>query len=199
MSSEIKLEDFLSFDIVDSGAPEKVVSEMCDQLKCQTKNYIQGVVQIYNGHIESYTTEGISNITLALNQIQKKTVDIQDALGEFGYETHKFEFFLSATSLPQYKFRLMFFSYGIGGYPVKIILEQSVADDVFQRFNGKYIVECKSKDELKNTVIQVLNSKRVVQIIQELINASILSQNQETPELPTGEKKEKPEEKTEDN
>jgi hypothetical protein len=196
MSSEIRLEEFLSFDDVDKSAPEKTVSEMCDQLKSQSRDYVQGVVQPYNGHIESYTKVGFSGITAALSYDQK--VDIQSDLGKVGYENHQFEFYLSATSLPQYKFRLMFFSYGIGGYPVKIILEQSVADDVFQRFNGKYIVECKSKDELKNTVSQVLNSKRVVQIIQELINASILSQNQEKPELPTGEKKEKPEEQTED-
>lgn len=180
MSSEIKLEDSLSFDNVDMSAPEKIVSEMCNQIKSQTRDYIQGTVQAYEGHIESYTREGFGSITVALSS--NKEVDIQNNLGKVGYEEHKFEFYLSAIALPQYRFRLMFFSYGIGGYPVRIVLEQSIADEIFQRSNGQYIIECNSMDDLKNTVIRVLNSKRVIRIIQELINASILAKNQEVPE-----------------
>ena len=194
MSSDIKLEDFLSFDDVDRSLPEKVVSEMCDQLKSQTRNYIQGTVQPYNGCIESYKKGGIKAITIAFSG--EEEFDIQSDLGKVGYEKHKFEFYLSATDLPKYRFRLMFFSYGIGGYPVKIVLEQSVADEIFQRADGKYIVECRSQNDLKNTVIRVLNSKRVVQIIQELINASILAKNQDIPELSTDDEIEKSEENT---
>jgi hypothetical protein len=194
MSNEIKLEEFLSFDDVDRSAPEKVVSEMCDELKSQTRDYIQGVVQPYNGYIESYKKEGISSITMAWS-LDKK-VDIQSDLGKVGYEKHKFEFYLSATALPKYIFRLMFFSYGIGGYPVKIVLEQSIADEIFQRDNGNYIIECKSKDDLKSTIIRVLNSKRVVRIVQELINASILAKSQEIPEPSIGDEVEKSEENT---
>lgn len=194
MSNEIKLEEFLSFDDVDRSAPEKVVSEICDQIRSQTRDYIQGTVQPYDGHIESYTRVGISSITLGLGSDQE--VDIQSDLGKVGYEKHKFEFYLSATALPKYRFRLMFFSYGIGGYPVEIVLEQSVADEIFQRANGKYIIECKSTDDLKNTVIRVLNSKRIVQIVQELINASILAKSQEIPEPSTGDEIEKSEENT---
>lgn len=194
MSNEIKLGEFLSFDDIDRSAPEKVVSDICDQLKSQTRNYIQGVVQPYNGNIESYKAETLSSIALALSR--EKDVDVQSSLGKVGYEKHKFEFYLSATTLSKYKFRLMFFSYGIGGYPVKIVLEQGVADEIFQRTNGKYNIECNSKDDLNNTVIQVLNSKRVVKIVQELINASILAKSQEIPEPSTGNELEKSEENT---
>lgn len=197
MSNEIKLEGFLSFDDVDKSAPEMVVSEMCDQIKSQTRNYIQGVVQPYEGHIESYKEAGINALSLALSNVSKeREIDIQCDLGRVGYENHKFEFYLTAMALPKYRFRLMFFSYGIGGYPVKIVLEQSIADEIFQRTNGKYIIECKSRNDLKNTIIRVLNSKPVVQIVQELINASILAKSQEILEPLIGDETEKPGENT---
>ena len=184
MDKQINLEEFLAFDDVDSIAPDKVVIETCDTIKEQTRCYVQGVVKEYDGPIassSSYTTKGISSAAIAALQAfgGEKKVNIQNDLGAIGYEEHRFEFYLTATALPKYKFRLMFFSYGIGGYPVRLVLEQSIADEIFERTDGKYIVSCNSKDDLENTIIRVISTKRVIQVIQELINASVFAKSHE--------------------
>ena len=72
----------------------------------------------------------------------------------------------------------MFFEYGLGGYPVKIILEQGLADEIFKRENADYIFEIQTKAELENTVTQILASNRALKVIQGLINVSLNSQEQ---------------------
>ena len=118
----------------------------------------------------------MASLVAALGTSQK--YDIQNDLGEIGYKLFKFEFYLTSSKLPNYKFRVMFFEYGLGGYPVKIILEQGLADEIFKRENADYIFEIQTKAELENTVTQILASNRALKVIQGLINVSLNSQEQ---------------------
>ena len=97
--------------------------------------------------------------------------DIQDNLGEIGYQEYKFEFFLTTSKLEDYKYRVLFFEYGIGMYPVKIVLEQGIADEIFKKENADYVVEYATKTELENVILNILKTKKVTQVMQELIYA----------------------------
>lgn len=134
--------------------------------------FVKGVVREYEGPIESYDQlSAFASIASALGTsvIHK---DIQDNLGAIGYQNFKFEFFLTAPKIENYKYRILFFEYGIGMYPVKIVLEQGIADEIFKKENANYIIEYETKNELENVIINILKTKKVIKVMQELIYAT---------------------------
>ena len=66
----------------------------------------------------------------------------------------------------------MSFEYDIGMYPVKIVLEQGIADEIFKKENANYIIEYETKNELENVIINILKTKKVIKVMQELIYAT---------------------------
>lgn len=56
-------------------------------------------------------------------------------------------------------------------YPVKIVLEQGIADEIFKKENADYVVEYATKTELENVILNILKTKKVTKVMQELIYA----------------------------
>lgn len=67
-------------------------------------------------------------------------VDIQEDLGELGDYYSKYDVVFQSDYLKNYKFRLMFVGCGIAGYPVKIVLEKGVAEDISKDSKEKYLL-----------------------------------------------------------
>lgn len=177
MSAKLDIKSKLKFDAVDLTNPDKTIAEIGTQLDSITNGLVKGIVNNYEGAIESYNTlSGMASLVAALGASQ--TYDIQNDLGEIGYKLFKFEFYLTSSKLPNYKFRVMFFEYGLGGYPVKIILEQGLADEIFKQEDANYIFEIQTKKELEDIVTNILASKRAIKVIQGLINVSLNAQEQ---------------------
>ena len=167
MSGLENLENAFSFNKEDITPPETVISEIVEEIETLT----HGLVKEYDGYTVSYVKKsGLSELSLALTG--KAEVDIQNDLGKIGYSESKFELFLSAPQLPQYKFRILFFSYGIGGYPVRLTIEHGIAAEIANTQNTDGVIDCRSKIELKEITYKVFNTKRMIEVIQELINAS---------------------------
>ena len=78
---------------------------------------------------------------------------------------------MTTSKLEDYKYRVLFFEYGIGMYPVKIVLEQGIADEIFKKENADYVVEYATKTELENVILNILKTKKVAKVMQELIYA----------------------------
>lgn len=57
-------------------------------------------------------------------------------------------------------------------YPVKIVLEQGIADEIFKKENANYIIEYETKMNWKNVIINILKTKKVIKVMQELIYAT---------------------------
>ena len=66
-------------------------------------------------------------------------------------------------------YRLLLFEFGIGSYPVKLVLEKGVADSV-QAPN--YTVIAKNRNELEKIIFNVLTSSKSIEVMQDLINAT---------------------------
>ena len=66
----------------------------------------------------------------------------------------------------------MFVGYGIAGYPVKVVLEQDIADELNNKEDSGYIYTIDSKTEFEELLVSVFNSKTMQKIIQNLITAS---------------------------
>lgn len=168
MENKLNLSGKLDFSDIDLTAPNKVVEEIVAQLAHATNDIIHGAIVEYNGHITSYTKAGWSAISTALGTIDTK-VDIQTTLGKSGEEEHKYELYLHTPLHKHYKFRILYLQYGIANYPVKVVLEQNVANDVYDESNASYIVTCDNRDELEELIYSILNSKKIIRVMQELI------------------------------
>ena len=171
MSYDFNFDGILNYDDDQAVSPDTVIAELGNQLEKATNGFIKGVVREYNGPIESYDQmSAFASIASALGTSLVHR-DIQDNLGEIGYQEYKFEFFLTTSKLEDYKYRVLFFEYGIGMYPVKIVLEQGIADEIFKKENADYVVEYATKNELENVILNILKTKKVTKVMQELIYA----------------------------
>lgn len=99
-------------------------------------------------------------------------MDIQDKLGVIEETSFKYEMYLTASKIENYKYRILFAGYGIEGYPVKIVLEQDIADELNQKEDSGYIYTVNSKEEFERLLVSIFNSKTLQKIIQSLITAS---------------------------
>ena len=170
MANRFDFTGMLNFNEIDLTAPDVVIQEISKDLSASTQNIITASIAPYTKHIFSYREEsGFASVAIALGTAGGKTVDVQESLGKIGEETKKFEFFLSTPSNSKYRYRLLFFQYGMANYPVKVVLEQSIADSISGKRKAEYVIDCNSRDELEELVMQVLTSKRVVKVMQELI------------------------------
>lgn len=169
MSKKLNLSGLLDYSESDLTAPVKVVEEILSQLPENTQNIISGSVVKYNGHVTSYTetttTKPLLAATLAPVTTEER-IDIQDSLGKCGEEDKKFECFLYTAGFTKYKYRMFFMRHGIANYPVQFILEESISRSI-KRSN--YIATCNKRDEVEDLILQILTSKKVVEVMQELI------------------------------
>lgn len=172
MSKKLNLGGKLDYTDIDLTAPDIVINEVLEELPVETKGLICGKIQPYNGHIMSYTkSSGMASLAFALGTAQDKEVDIQDDLGKIGTETHKFECYLFTPEYEKYRYRMFFVKYNVSNYPVTVVLEESIAKSI-SRTNSGYIYTCNTRDELEELVVNILTSKRIVTVMQELIRVN---------------------------
>lgn len=170
MDKKLNLNERLDFSDIDLTAPDKVIEDILSQLPGETNGIILGEIKEYDGYVTSYTKPGFSSITTVLGAADKE-VNIQNDLGKLGQETHKFECVLYTPQYDKYKYRMFFIKYGIANYPVNIILEESVAKSV-SGTNSGYILTCNTRTELEELIINILTSKKIISVMQEIIRIS---------------------------
>lgn len=167
-----------TFELIDKYAPEVVIRNLLKQIEEETKGYVIGNIERYDGPIYTYTKRG-SGITAVLGTIQpvSETVDIQQDLGEQDPEQNKFEVFLSVKGLEHYKYRMMFVEYGTISYPVTIIMNEDLAVAYSGRRKSIFTIE--SMKKLEEMLDVIINSDMMVSFIQSLINESLRQENKE--------------------
>lgn len=178
MNNKLNIVSKLDFNDIDLTPPNEVIRYIIDELEEETNTIICGKILRYNGQIVSYTDRGILSTKLDLG-IGERHVDIQTKLGEQGDINNKFEFYLYTPLHKHYKYRICYLEYGISNYPVKLVLEQSIADDVFMEKNANYIITRSDRTALEELIINILNSKRVIKVMQELIRINQIQREAE--------------------
>lgn len=172
MAKKLNLGEKLDFTDIDLTAPDIVINNLLEQLPVETNELIYGKIQPYSGHIMSYTkSSGMASLALALGTVQEKEVDIQSELGKIGTETHKFECYLYTPEYEKYRYRMFFVRYDVSNYPATVVLEESIAKSI-SGTNGGYIYTCNTRDELEELIVNVLTSKRIIKVMQELIRVN---------------------------
>ena len=169
MERKLNLEGKLDFSDIDLTAPDIVINNLLEQLPVETNGLICGKIQSYSGHIMSYIRKtGISSLAVSLGTVQEKEVDIQNELGKNGTEIKKFECYLYTPEYEKYHYRMFFVKYDISNYPATVVLEESIAKSISGTNKG-YIYTCNTRDELEELIVNVLTSKRIINVMQELI------------------------------
>lgn len=170
--------DKLDFNNIDLTAPDKVVEDILSQLRSATNGLIRGSVQAYEGPIQSYKKMNFSSIAEALVSDE---VDIQQKLGVIGQEEHKFECFLFTPEYDRYRYRVFFLQYNAANYPVKIVIDDSVAESAFPSSNAALLI-CSTRDELERCVYTIFNSPKMVSVMQELIRINQIKKSEKSDE-----------------
>lgn len=148
--------------------PKEVLEKQCEFLSKDTDNLVLGRVENYSGEIQDYIQPGNKSPMKCLSTLwvdQDDTyVDIQTHLGELSDSNFTYDFFLTSKHTPNYKYRIMFFRYGIGGYPVKVVYDGDIAKELDLAFD----IECKSETEFIENLKKILESNKVSEIVNNL-------------------------------
>lgn len=191
MSEKLDFTELLDFTEMDMTGPNKVVEEILRQLPEATNNIVHGRIEKYTGHVTSYTaaTSVTKSLTEALGSIgTEKRIDIQDSLGKLGEKEEKFECYLYTSSYDGFKYRMFFMSYGVAIYPVRFTLEESIARSI-QGSNSNYFVFCNNRGEVEELVYKILTSKKILDVMQELIRihqAQVTAESEKVTDDPNG-------------
>lgn len=169
MSKKIDLSSKLDFSPIDLTAPDTVVEEYLSQLPEQTQGIILGKIESYDGPIQSYTRKGLASSLSFEIATGDKHIDIQEDLGASGLTTNKFECYIYTPVYDHYKYRMFFMQYGIANYPMKLVLEESIAKSISSTDSEAYIYKCDTREELEAMIEAIFSCKRVITIMQEII------------------------------
>jgi len=143
----------IKFDEDMTTPPNEIVEDYCENLKALTDGKIVAKIADYSVPISSYSRSMSSSII---------EVDIQDDLGPSKY--FSFEFFITSTSTPNYKYRIMFIRYEIEHYPLLIVLDGEIATYL----NKAQEIWCKDEEEFKIVLQRIVESPKVRKVINNL-------------------------------
>jgi len=150
--------------------PEKIIEQQCEYLKKLTEGRVIGNIKRYNGKTTDYEEKSTA---LRMQELYgTRNIDIQENLGDLGnipniYFT--FEFYLSSPNTPKYKFRIMFLSYVSDQYPLELVLDEDIADEIYE--NEKVL--CANEEEFIRYMTQIINSSKVSSVIRALNNIAM--------------------------
>jgi|GEM_PF-1792379 len=169
--------------------PIGIVHEQCRKLQELTEGGIIAQIVEYSGSFISvgvYETiqlyhafkEGLSNCTKSnecdatsppkwkykLGELDESQADTNETQRK---KTLNYEFFITSSRTPKYKYRAFFLSVPPLGYPVTVILEQDIVDELGLQ-DEKYV--CGSTVEFTEMLARILGSQRIGSILKGLLS-----------------------------
>ena len=169
------------FDVEGLRKPDECIREVLNRCEHETKRYVKWNLKEYEGEIYS-KYENTNALSAMVTQFTsgKLVENIQDQLGAVeGKKEERFECFLTAPALKDYKYRLLFLEYGIGGYPATIVLDENIARYVNgDDSDGGFIFTCRDMAALNVLVERIMSCEYLICLVQSIINESMLKEGQ---------------------
>jgi len=157
-----------------SVSPKNIVQTQCDALRELTNGRVIAKITPYKGHVSYFANERTitghisyftaENISSDFHHISKAGMDIQEDLGDVESSYFVYEMFLTASAMPNYKFRIMFLSYALECYPVNLILDEGVAEGI----NVKQFLTCPTEESFVSMLGKILSAPKVKKVINSL-------------------------------
>lgn len=159
--------------------PKEIIEYQCNELATMTNQLILGKVNEYDEPISNYMTIGLEGISRSLSEsFKSQSVDVQTKLGELQKSEFTYEFFLTSKYMPNFMYRIMFIRYGISVYPVRVVLDETIATQIGVLSDSKY----ENEEEFTTLLSLVLNSDKIKKVIGDLYNVNIKLSRQEKTE-----------------
>lgn len=146
------------------GAKE-ILEAQSNNLKLVTEDLVYGVVREYEGIIESYTSQGIlKSVTDVKNLMGERFISVQNNLGELEEHCFTYEFYITSQWTKNYKYRVMFLRHGIARYPLKIVIDQDIADELEVASEMQF----EQEQEFISILERIFQSNKFKEIVQNL-------------------------------
>ena len=157
-----------NFEKSDIKSPREIIQEQCEELANITKGKITARITEYDGTIYESDDKNILKSSL-LEKYSGFELDLKNKLGEIS-DTLTYEFFLTSKNTPKYKYRVFFLRHKIIPYPVKILLENSIAEELDFPNNSETVIICDNENELLIILKKIFNSNKVRTVINTLLS-----------------------------
>lgn len=148
--------------------PMGILKEQCTKLNEITEGTIIARVIEYEGVV--YSREGTLVPLIGKDFLNVNGVDIQNSLGDIGAK-FKYEFFISSTNTSNYKYRAFFLVYGLSMYPLDVILDMDIAQEIQEQrsIEDSEVFVCQDEEEYVNLLSEILNSEKITNVINSLL------------------------------
>ncbi|MCL2577139.1 MAG: hypothetical protein FWE27_03705 [Defluviitaleaceae bacterium] len=154
--------------------PEKIVEVQCNLLGKATNYEIRARIDSYSGSITPYEMREVLH-DFEESFRDNRFFDIQEDLGEIGSSVFTFEFYVTSSFIPNYKYRIMFMSYSIGYYPLLVVLDDEIASEISQKDSAGKVyqnAQCVNEQQFIELLRKVIGSKKVRKVIASLRHMS---------------------------
>ena len=157
------------FEEKEITTPKDIIEEQCESLNEMTDGKVIGRIISYDGEIRSYSTEPptsmLSNVSSMI--ANGMSFDVQTELGEITEgDGMTYEFYITSRKTPNYKYRAFFIQYGLSLYPTYISMDKMIATEL--QIDSELM--CEEEEEFIDILSKILNSSRVVGIIENLLS-----------------------------
>ena len=161
-------------EILREKLPSEVIKEYCDKLEDVTDGNVLAKIGQYSHTIKQMTADNRPFQKFINEKITvKKNVTPQDYLGVIDDENRfTYEVYITGSKTKNYKYRFCFIEFGVPAYPVEIIIDDDIVDELGLQTTKLSI---NSVEELKTLFIKILNSNKITEVIKSLmaVNAQI--------------------------
>lgn len=114
--------------------------------------------------------DGFSKATNNLLDIQVGRIN--EKLGDL-YVDFEFKLLLTSNTLKSYKFEILRFGYDVELYPVKLLLEESIFEEVYQKKMGyKQTLGAPDEEALNSVLKEIFSTNRFKEVVSGLMKIS---------------------------
>ena len=136
--------------------PNEIAIEYCNQLYELTNKLVIAKVEKYDKNIKNMEDNMVINLSSFSPFLRKTT---EQYLGEISENNgFTYEMFLTGINTPNYKYRFCFIENGVSPYPVRIVIDTDIANEL----NIETKINCNKKEEYIDLLLLILNSKKMI-------------------------------------
>ena len=161
-----------NFKPLTTDTPKDIVQYQCASLGELTKGEIVAGISEYSELFPSNNLYPSNELYHSATHSPKlgdmsddQTVDLQNKLGENAGNGFTFEFYITSIATPNYKYRVMFLQYGVSLYPLTIIMDEAIANEL----GLEQFTICSNQEDFEATLAKIINSDKVGKVISVLL------------------------------
>jgi len=150
-----------SFIKSDMDAPYNIVKEQCNFLRNGTDGIIVAKVVDFDASLFINLTDSGKIV----NDINKNSFGLYISDNNKVYNKFTYEFYITTSYTLNYKYRILLFQYGIPFYPLTIITDENISNELALSLP----ITCETYENFIITLEKILNSKTVLNVISSLL------------------------------